>query len=94
MPGSLASLAQEIGMKLHSAKVCRLEHLLPKADIATIVTEMRRIDSAAVEAAFLKAEIIVRGIEFVPGTTACKFIVENINEARPLYATIAGAIRK
>jgi hypothetical protein len=36
----------------------------------------------------------VREIGLVRGTASCRFVAKNIEEAKPLYATIAGAIRK
>jgi hypothetical protein len=93
MPGSLDSLAQEVGMQISGAKACRIEHRLPSADIATIVAAMRKVDSAGVDAGFLKGAMIVRGLGLRPGTAECRVVAQKVDEAARTYAKLAGAIR-
>lgn len=92
-PGALDSLAQEIGMKIKGAVACRIQHLLPEGDIATIVGSMRKVDAQVVVVAFQKAELIVNGLRLAPGSVACQVIAEQIEKAKPTYAQLAGVIR-
>lgn len=94
-PGAVDSLAQEIWMKVIGAKLCDIEKLLPRDDIAAIFEVLYSVDREGVTIAHEKAQMMIRGlsVSLKPGTIPCKVVAEKIEGARPTYRTLATAAR-
>jgi hypothetical protein len=88
------ALSQEMGLKLQAARICRIEKILPKSDIAAIYKYLASQDLDAFTIGQEKAALIARGLGLRAGGTECRVVADMISEAAPTYARLAVEFNK